>query len=144
MILSSALEDSYREQGAALVKDVFSADDLALLARGVQKNVEQPSPTSFYRFGGEAGRGAYTLDYGCHRWVPEYVEFAATSSLSKIAAQLLQSQRVCFVDETATYQPNPDYPFDDGKVNAKLQPGQRLSEDPECFPALWEAKPARP
>ncbi len=44
-----------------------------------------------------------------------------------------------FLDESAVYAPQPDYPWGDGKANANLQPGQRLSEDPEIFPILWEA-----
>jgi ectoine hydroxylase-related dioxygenase (phytanoyl-CoA dioxygenase family) len=49
-----------------------------------------------------------------------------------------------FVDESATYLPRPGYPWGDGKTNADLQPGQRLSEDAEHFPVLWEANSTRP
>ena len=270
VLMDQTIKDFYQKNGAALLRGVFSPEQLELLARGIEKNVAEPSPTSFSRFEGEDGRGVFTLDYGCHRWIPEYIEFAATSRLSELAAELLQSKRVCFfddsyfikqagseikvpwhhdftyyeiegdilvawipldshgehetlrlvagshrwgkrfppvefeshrdpasaevvpksydpipdidagdyeilswevepgdcvffngltlhssrgnptqseqrrfncrfVDESAVYVPNPDFPLGDGKANANVQPGQRLSEDPEHFPVLWQA-----
>ena len=44
-----------------------------------------------------------------------------------------------FVGEDARYRKSPIYPFGDGKANADLQDGQRLCEDPSCFPVAWES-----
>jgi len=270
VLLDPAVADRYREQGAVLLKGAVSPEHLKLLARGIERNIDNPSQDSYHRFDGEEGRGAFVYDYGCHSWIPEYIEFAKVSGLAETAARLLSSRRVCFfddsyflkqpgsnvpspwhhdytyyeiegeilvawipldphdeyetlrlaagshrwgkrfdpiqfdsdqkstsaehapssydpipdidggeyeilawevepgdciffngltlhgsrgnptsrtqrrfncrfVDEGATYAPRSDYPWGDGKANADLQPGQRLSEDPEQFPTLWEA-----
>jgi ectoine hydroxylase-related dioxygenase (phytanoyl-CoA dioxygenase family) len=267
----SSLEHAYREQGAAMVRGAVAPEHLELLARGVERNIEHPSRDSYHRFEGGEGRGAFVYDYGCHRWIPEYIEFARVSGLAEVAARLLSSQRVCFfddsyfikqpgseipapwhhdftyyeidgeilvawipldphgeyetlrlvagshrwdkrfdpvmfdpklesssatptssaydsmpdidngeyeilawevepgdciffngltlhssrgnptsraqrrfncrfVDEGVRYTPRPEYPWGDGKANADVRPGQRLSEDPESFPVLWEAR----
>jgi ectoine hydroxylase-related dioxygenase (phytanoyl-CoA dioxygenase family) len=260
----------YRKNGAVLMRGVFVYDDLELLARGIERNIERPSQDSFHRFDGKNGRGAFIYDYGCHSWIPEYTEFVRTSGLAEMAARMLSSQRVCFfddsyfikeagskhpapwhhdftyyeidgeilvawipldphgeyetlrlvagshrwgkrfrpaafdpdpgateakdesgsydplpdldggkyeilawdvepgdcvffngltlhsslgnpttrdqrrfncrfIDESVVYLPRPDHPWGDGKANANLKPGQRLSDDPNCFPILWEA-----
>jgi len=98
--LDPTVKRSYREDGGALVKGAFAPELLDLLARGIERNIEYPSEDSYHRFDGEGGRGAFIYDYGCHRWISEYIDFAKTSGLAAAAAQLLSSQRVCFFDDS--------------------------------------------
>ncbi len=275
MHLDPSIKRFYRENGAALVKGAFTPEHLELLARGIERNIQHPSEESYTRYEVEQGHGAFIYDYGCHPWIPEYIEFAKTSGLAKMAAELLDSQRVCFfddsyfikesgsqvpapwhhdftyyqiegeivvawipldphgefetlrmvagshrwgreflpvnfdpaadpapteisarsyepvpdidggdfeilawevepgdcvffhgltlhgsrgnptqreqrrfscrfLDESAVYAPRAGYPWGDGKANSNVRPGQRLSDDPEIFPVLWEGDASYP
>ena len=86
MHFDPAIKQVYRENGAVLIKGAFSAEHLGLLARGVERNISHPSEESYHRYGGEEDRGAFIYDYGCHPWIPEYIEFARSSGLAEVAA----------------------------------------------------------
>jgi ectoine hydroxylase-related dioxygenase (phytanoyl-CoA dioxygenase family) len=98
--LDPVIEHSYREQGAALLKGAFTLPQLELLQAGIQRNIENPSKNSYHRFAGREAGGDFFYDYGCHRWIPEYVEFVKGSGLAAMAAELLSSQRICFFDDS--------------------------------------------
>lgn len=101
MAFDPTIKQFYCDNGAALVKGCFTSEQLELLARGVDRNIEHPSKESYTRFdSGGDGHGAFIYDYGCHPWIPEYTEFARTSGLAAMAAELLSSRRVCFFDDS--------------------------------------------
>jgi len=97
--LDPVVKEFYLEKGAALQKGAFAASELEIVARGISKNLANPSKSCYRRFEGEDGKGAFEYDYGCHSWVPEYAEFIESSGLAEAAAELLSSQRVSFFDD---------------------------------------------
>jgi ectoine hydroxylase-related dioxygenase (phytanoyl-CoA dioxygenase family) len=98
--LHASLKDDYLEQGAVLLKRAFAPEALELLARGIERNLTQPSETAFHQIKAKPAEGAFIYDYGCHAWIPEYCEFAVSTGLAEAAAQLMSSQRVCFFDDS--------------------------------------------
>lgn len=100
MRFDPAVKEFYREHGAALQKGAFEPEHLELLARGVARNLENPSPGSGNTYQADDGSGEFRYDYGCHGWIPEYTEFVKASGLAEAAAEMLSSRRVCFFDDS--------------------------------------------
>lgn len=111
-------KEHLRRDGAAVLRDVFHAEDLALLARGVDRNLAEPGPLCLATDSPTGGR--FIEDFCRWRHVPEYETFIRTSGIGDLAGGLLDSDEVrlfhdhLLVKEAATSTPTPlhqDQPY---------------------------------
>jgi ectoine hydroxylase-related dioxygenase (phytanoyl-CoA dioxygenase family) len=111
--------EAFARDGAACIRQAFSADELALLERGIEQNLASPSERALV-----ASRpddpGRFFEDFCNWQRVPEYEQFIRESPAAEIAAQLMRSRHVrlfhdhLLVKESATRQPTPwhqDQPY---------------------------------
>ncbi|XP_035681378.1 probable phytanoyl-CoA dioxygenase isoform X1 [Branchiostoma floridae] len=117
----------YRENGAVCLRNVFSADWVDKVRKGIEKNKAHPSRYS-ESLVGEGGPGAYFNDYCNWRSIPEFQDFVYNSPAAHIAAQLMDSRTAIFYHEhvltkdPGTYKTTPwhhdqsYYPVDGDKV----------------------------
>jgi ectoine hydroxylase-related dioxygenase (phytanoyl-CoA dioxygenase family) len=126
--LAAAAED-YRRDGAVVLRGLFDADLLAVLARGVDRNLAEPGPLCIAT--GEPGRGRFVEDFRNWDRIPEYEAFVRASPLGAVAAALTGSAEVrlfhdhLLVKEAGTPTPTPlhqDQPYYciDGRRNVSF------------------------
>ena len=114
----SAAED-FRRDGAACVRGAFSPQELALVERGIERNLAEPSERALV-----ASRpddpGRFFEDFCNWSRIPEYEGFIRHSRAAAIAGELMGSQRVrlfhdhLLVKEPGTRQATPwhqDQPY---------------------------------
>jgi ectoine hydroxylase-related dioxygenase (phytanoyl-CoA dioxygenase family) len=117
--LEPRLVESFRRDGAVCVRDAFSADEVALVERGIERNLAAPSPRAIV-----ASRpddpGRFVEDFCNWRTIPEYEEFIRGTRAAAIAGELTGSDRVrlfhdhVLVKEPGTAQRTPwhqDQPY---------------------------------
>ena len=111
--------ECFRRDGAAVLRQVFSRDWLNRLARGVERNLQQPGPMAIH-YTGEDEPGRFFGDYCNWRRIPQYRNFVTRSPAAAMAARLMGSQRAQFfhehvlVKEPGTEEPTPwhhDLPY---------------------------------
>jgi ectoine hydroxylase-related dioxygenase (phytanoyl-CoA dioxygenase family) len=117
--LSPALIADYRRDGAVCVRGAFSADDVALVAAGIERNLANPSTRGLVASpAGDAGR--FFEDFCNWDRVPEYERFIRGSPGGSIAGALMGSKTArlyhdhLLVKEAGTLQPTPwhqDQPY---------------------------------
>lgn len=109
--LSDGTIRDYREQGAAVLRGVFS-DWVETLRHGVAKNMEDPDPNARI-YTGKDGGGRFFVDYCNWNRFADYRDFIFNSPAAEIAAQLMGSRTVrlfhehVLVKEAATGVPTP-------------------------------------
>jgi ectoine hydroxylase-related dioxygenase (phytanoyl-CoA dioxygenase family) len=114
-----ALVEDFRRDGAVCVRGAFSADEVALVERGIERNLAEPSPRALV-----ASRpddpGRFVEDFCNWQAIPEYEEFIRESPAAAIAGELMGSERVrlfhdhLLVKEPGTTQRTPwhqDQPY---------------------------------
>ena len=111
MRLTGARE-AFRRDGAVCVRGAFSSEEIALLERGIERNLAQPSPRAIV-----ASRpddpGRFVEDFCNWQEIPEYEEFVRESGAAAIAGELMGSERVrlyhdhLLVKEPGTAQRTP-------------------------------------
>ena len=84
---------NYQNHGVALVKNVISNGWLEKLAKGVEKNFENPSQYKCV-YEEENGKEIFYDDYCNWRRIEEYSDFIFNSGIAKIAATLMQSKKI--------------------------------------------------
>jgi ectoine hydroxylase-related dioxygenase (phytanoyl-CoA dioxygenase family) len=104
-VLERELVEAFRRDGAVCVRGVFSADEVALVERGIERTLAAPSERALV-----ASRpddpGRFVEDFCNWRAVPEYEEFVRVSPAAQIAGELLGSERVrLFHDHTLVKEP---------------------------------------
>jgi ectoine hydroxylase-related dioxygenase (phytanoyl-CoA dioxygenase family) len=117
--VATTLAETFLRDGAVCVRGAFSAAEVALVERGIERNLADPSPRALV-----ASRpddpGRFFEDFCNWDRIPEYEEFVRTSSAAEIAAGLMGSKRVrlfhdhVLVKEPGTRQPTPwhqDQPY---------------------------------
>src|SRR5436190_8547519 len=115
----SALVDAFQRDGAVCARGAFSAQEVALVERGIEHNLDEPSSRALV-----ASRpddpGRFFEDFCNWDRIPEYEEFVRTSPAAEIAGRLMGSHRVrlfhdhVLVKEPSTRQPTPwhqDQPY---------------------------------
>jgi len=117
--VSSELVDAFQRDGAVCVRGAYSPDEVALVERGIDRNLAEPSPRALVASGPD-DPGRFFEDFCNWDRIPEYEEFVRTSPAAEIAGRLMGSRRVrlfhdhVLVKEPSTRQPTPwhqDQPY---------------------------------
>ncbi len=122
--------DDYQRDGAVVLRNVVSAEEIALLQRGIDSVVRHPSDRA--KVASSADDPGFFIEDFC-RWrdVDEFALFVTGSSLARIASELMQSASVVhyhdhvLVKEPGTRQRTPwhqDQPYYDveGRQNVSF------------------------
>lgn len=111
--------DQYERDGVICLRQVFAPDWIDLLRRGVDRNLEDPSPYA-KRYTPDGRPGLFLGDYCSWRRIPEYEEFLTHSPAAAIAGRFMRSSKVnlfhehVLVKEPGTLEPTPwhhDLPY---------------------------------
>ena len=118
-MVDEKLVQAFRRDGAVCVRGAFSAEEVALVARGIERNLAEPSDRALV-----ASRpddpGRFFEDFCNWQRFEEYERFIRVSPAAAIAGELMGSDRVrlfhdhVLVKEPATRQPTPwhqDQPY---------------------------------
>jgi ectoine hydroxylase-related dioxygenase (phytanoyl-CoA dioxygenase family) len=118
-VLSEAAIADYRRDGAVCVRGAFSAAEVDLVAAGIERNLQSPSPRGIVA--SPAGdKGRFFEDFCNWDRIPEYERFIRTSAAGSIAGALMDSGTVrlyhdhLLVKEAGTLQSTPwhqDQPY---------------------------------
>jgi ectoine hydroxylase-related dioxygenase (phytanoyl-CoA dioxygenase family) len=117
--LPQALIDDFRRDGAVCVRGAFSAEEVELVASGIERNLADPSPRGLVASRAEDA-GRFFEDFCNWDRIPEYERFIRGSAAGAIAGALMGSRRVrlyhdhLLVKEAGTAQPTPwhqDQPY---------------------------------
>jgi len=117
--LDAGLIESFRRDGAICVRGAFTPDDVAMVERGIERNLAEPSERALVASkANDAGR--FVEDFCNWQRIPEYERFIRESQAAAIAGALMGSTRVrlfhdhMLVKEPGTRQPTPwhqDQPY---------------------------------
>jgi ectoine hydroxylase-related dioxygenase (phytanoyl-CoA dioxygenase family) len=114
-----ALIEDFRRDGAVCVRGAFSAEEVALVERGIERNLAEPSPRALVASRPE-DPGRFVEDFCNWQAIPEYEQFVRGSGAAAIAGELMGSERVrlfhdhLLVKEPGTSQRTPwhqDQPY---------------------------------
>lgn len=118
-MLPETLLDDFTRDGAVVIRDALSPDELAMLERGIEANLAAPGPLAAEAT--QAGdRGRFFEDFCNWQRVAEYEAVLTRSRLPALAAQLMCSATVrlyhdhLLVKEAGTTTPTPwhqDQPY---------------------------------
>ena len=128
--LTATDKNSYQRDGFVIIRGVVSPDALAVIERGVEKNLLQPSAWANDYTPAESG-GRFFDDYVNWQRIPEFARNAILGVLPRIAAELMATRAPRFfhehvlVKEPGTATPTPwhhDDPYYsvDGMDNVSL------------------------
>jgi len=117
--MSDALVTDYQRDGAVCVRQFFTPDEVALLARGIEANLAAPSPRAMVASGPD-DPGRFFEDFCNWRDIAEFKRFIFDTPLAALAQGLMQSSTVrlyhdhLLVKEPGTRQKTPwhqDQPY---------------------------------
>lgn len=128
-INQTALDD-FSALGACVIRGALTADEVALLERGIEANLAAPGPLAAVASRAD-DPGRFFEDFCNWQRIPEYDSIMRHSALPRIAASLMQSETVriyhdhLLVKEARTQQPTPwhqDQPYYniDGRQNVSF------------------------
>lgn len=109
----------FRRDGAVCVRGALSADEVALVEAGIERNLADPSPRGIVA-SREDDAGRFFEDFCNWSRIPEFEQVIRTSPAAGIAGALLGSSRIrlyhdhLLVKEAGTAQPTPwhqDQPY---------------------------------
>ncbi len=124
------LVTAYREDGAVVVRGLFSPDEVDLVTAGIERNLAEPGPLAGVA-SAATDTGRFVEDFCNWSRIPEYEEFIRTSPAALVAGALTGSDRVrlyhdhLLVKEPGTRQRTPwhqDQPYYnvEGEQNASM------------------------
>src|SRR4051794_37970190 len=118
-MIDSQLVEAFRRDGVVLLEGLLSAEEVATLAAGVDRNLHDISP-----LGINATRpgepGAFVEDFRNWQRIPEYEQIVRSPALARAAAALMEARQVrlfhdhLLVKEAGTRDPSPwhqDQPY---------------------------------
>ncbi len=117
--LSAAILHDFERDGAVVIRGALSADEVALLAHGIDINLAAPGPLAAVASASD-DPGRFFEDFCRWQQISEYRQIMHESALPAIAAQLMRSREVrlyhdhLLVKEAGTRQPTPwhqDQPY---------------------------------
>ena len=117
--MNDTLVADFQRDGAVCVRQFFTPDEVALLARGIEANLAAPSPRAKVASGPD-DPGRFFEDFCNWRDIVEYERFIFNTPLAALAQGLMQSQTVrlyhdhLLVKEPGTRQKTPwhqDQPY---------------------------------
>jgi ectoine hydroxylase-related dioxygenase (phytanoyl-CoA dioxygenase family) len=112
-------EEDFERDGVVCLRDVFEPHWIETLARGVERNLAEPSPLA-KRYTPDGKPGLFLGDYCSWRRIPEYADFLRNSPAAAIAGRFMQSRKInlfhehVLVKEPGTLEPTPwhhDLPY---------------------------------
>jgi ectoine hydroxylase-related dioxygenase (phytanoyl-CoA dioxygenase family) len=118
-VVDAALIDAFQRDGAVRVRGAFTPDEVALVERGIERNLVDPSDRALVA-SRDDDAGRFVEDFCNWRRIPEYEQFIRESAAAGIAGELMRSDRVrlfhdhMLVKEAGTRQPTPwhqDQPY---------------------------------
>jgi ectoine hydroxylase-related dioxygenase (phytanoyl-CoA dioxygenase family) len=118
-VIDQATIQQFRAEGCAVVRSLFSPEEVETVRRGIERNLAEPGPLF-----GVASRdddpGRFVEDFCNWQRIEEYREIAFTSRAADVAGMLMGSREVrlyhdhLLVKEPGTQQPTPwhqDQPY---------------------------------
>ena len=99
MLVNKDIINDYKNHGVALLRNVVSENWLEKLAKGIEKNFQNPSQYKCV-YEEENGKEIFYDDYCNWQKIKEYKDFIFNSNIAKIAAQLMKSKNVNLFSET--------------------------------------------
>lgn len=129
-VVDAATIEQYRSQGAAVVRGAFTPDEVALVERGIERNLAEPGPM-FKVASRQDDPGSFVEDFCNWQRIEEYASMAVESKAADIAGALMGSSQVrlyhdhMLVKEPGTQQETPwhqDQPYYnvDGFMNCSM------------------------
>jgi ectoine hydroxylase-related dioxygenase (phytanoyl-CoA dioxygenase family) len=118
-MVDPGLVEAFQRDGAVRVRGAFSEEEVALVARGIDRNLAEPSELALVASRPE-DPGRFFEDFRGWQRIPEFEEFIRESAAAQIAGELMGSERVrlfhdhVLVKEPETRQPTPwhqDQPY---------------------------------
>ncbi len=118
-MVDAQLVEAFRRDGAVCVRGAFTDDEVALVARGIERTLAEPSELAIVASRPE-DPGRFFEDFRSWQRIAELEEFIRESAGAQIAGELMGSRRVrlfhdhVLVKEPATRQPTPwhqDQPY---------------------------------
>lgn len=118
-IVSSAEREAYARDGAVCVRGLFTRDEVALIERGIERNLAEPGPRAIVASRPE-DPGFFIEDFCSWQRIPEYEAVIRGSAVGRVAAELMGSSTARFyhdhllVKEPRTAQRTPwhqDQPY---------------------------------
>jgi ectoine hydroxylase-related dioxygenase (phytanoyl-CoA dioxygenase family) len=118
-VVDQALIDAFRRDGAVCVRAAFTPEQVALVERGIERNLADPSDRVLVA-SRDDDAGRFVEDFCNWQRIPEYERFIRDSPAAAIAGELMGSSRVrlfhdhMLVKEAGTRQPTPwhqDQPY---------------------------------
>merc|ERR1712083_329685 len=82
---------SFDQDGAIVLRNVFSAEWVEKVQEGIQINLDKPSKYS-EKLALKEGQGAYFNDYCNWQTIHQFKDFAFNSPAAEIAARLMRSK----------------------------------------------------
>jgi ectoine hydroxylase-related dioxygenase (phytanoyl-CoA dioxygenase family) len=130
MSSGAADREAFQRDGAVCVRGLFSADELAAVARGIERNLREPSSNAKIASKSD-DPGFFFQDYCNWQRIPEYRELIFRSAAASVAAQLMGASTVrlyhdhLLVKEPGTRQRTPwhqDQPYYniEGRMSASM------------------------
>ena len=117
--VGAELVDAFRRDGAVCVRGAFSAEDVELVRRGIERNLREPSERALVASRAD-DPGRFVEDFCNWQRIPEYELFVRRSAAAEIAGRLMGARRVrlfhdhLLVKEAGTRQRTPwhqDQPY---------------------------------
>jgi ectoine hydroxylase-related dioxygenase (phytanoyl-CoA dioxygenase family) len=118
-VLTSDLIEDFRRDGAVRVHGAFTPYEVALVERGIERNLAQPSERALVA-SRDDDAGRFVEDFCNWQRIPEYEQFIRSSQAASIAGQLMGTGQVrlyhdhMLVKEPGTRQRTPwhqDQPY---------------------------------
>ncbi len=118
-VVDDATIAQFRADGCTVVRNLFSADEVETVRRGIERNLASPGPL-FGVASREDDPGRFVEDFCNWQRIDEYREIAFTSRAADVAGALMGSKQVrlyhdhLLVKEPGTQQPTPwhqDQPY---------------------------------
>jgi ectoine hydroxylase-related dioxygenase (phytanoyl-CoA dioxygenase family) len=129
-VVDDATVEEFRRRGATVVRGLFSADEVATIERGIERNLADPGPL-FLTASTADDPGRFVEDFCNWQRITEFRDIAFASRAADVAGALIDAQEVrlyhdhLLVKEPGTTQPTPwhqDQPYYnvDGVMNASM------------------------
>ena len=118
-MLTPELIEDFRRDGAVRVRGAFTPDEVALVERGIERNLAEPSERALIA-SRDDDAGRFVEDFCNWQRIPEYEQFIRNSQAAAVAGQLMGTGRVrlyhdhMLVKEPGTRQRTPwhqDQPY---------------------------------
>ena len=95
MFVKEETVNDFKNHGVVLLRNIIASNWLEKLAKGIEKNFQNPSQYKCV-YEEENGKEIFYDDYCIWQKIEEYKDFIFNSKIAKVAAQLMQSKRLIY------------------------------------------------